>query len=373
VTVPIVRIYDGVSFEPMGEWIGCGSISVAYDEHGPASADISLPRTSTYLQAANVAPHGIGVIVEIDARVLGTDVNSRTISVPDVWLGRVSTIQASSQGATCTVSCSGPAAWLDRLTVARQGRTREPAGAIAKRLVDQYPGSRVSMGGTCYYGPGSDADIGGASFLATLTTLADNRGETFRLTAVPAEARLLLDWLHPLQSEDRTGDLTLVQGQNCEWDCTYSLDQTAADLMAVGESYAAGSSAMVSHVAAPVATYLGRQAALQAELSSSVALAIAEGGDLVIRPDITTRAELELMLAARLRQTMVPPLLLQVTVTDAALWQYLAPGCLVSVDISDPLGVYDGGAVGRVLDRAFDVSPSLACTIGLELWRTADE
>lgn len=370
---PIVRLYDGVSFEPLGEWVGCSSISVAYDEHGPASADIALPRNSTYLQAANICPHGLGVVVEIDARNLGTDVNGRTISIPDVWLGRVSTVQASSQGATATVTCDGPSAWLDGLTVARQGRTREPAGAIARRLVDQYPASRISMGGLCYYGPGSDTDLGGDSLLGTLTALADNRGETFTLTAVPCEARLLLDWLHPLHSEDRSAAVQLIAGTNCEWDATFALAQTASELMAVGESYDAGSSTVASHVAAPTMAHLGRRAALTAELSSAAALATLEGGDLVIRPDIPTRAELALTLAANLRRMLVPPLLLQVTVTDPALWASLAPGVLVGVDIADPLGVYDGGAVGRVLDRAFDLSPSLACNVGLELWRTANE
>lgn len=367
----IIRAYHGVSFEPLGEWTGCTAVSIAYDENGPASADITLPRNSMHLRAKNIAPGGIGVILEIDARDIGADASSRAIGIPDVWLGRASTVSASSQGGTCTVGCVGPSSWLDKMTIARQS-TRESAGAIAKRLLEQYPGGRVSAG-AMYYGPGGDAALGGGSLWSVLSGLANDRGETFTLTAVPGQARLVLNWKHPLQSDDRTGSVTLIEGTNAEWDTTYQLDMTVPELLGVAESFEAGPGAVAASVSAPAGARFGRHSALTAVLSSSAARATIEGGESIIRPDIPTRAELELVLGARLRELLVPSLLLQVTVTDPALWRHLSPGILVGVDVVDPLWVYNGGAVGRVLDRAFDLMPALGCTIGLELWRTADE
>jgi len=370
---PVVRVYHGVSFEPLGEWAGIGSVSIAYDEHGPASADITLPRDSVYLRADAIAPGGMGVVIEIDARDLGTDVNGSAIGVPDVWLGRVQTLPASSRGATCTVALGGPSTWLERITVARQAVSTEPAGSIARRLIEQYPIGRVSPGPVTYRGPGGEMGVGGQSLWSALASMADDRGETFTLTALPGEARLLLDWRHPLQSEDRTASVVLIEGTNIEWDTTFQLDATASDLLGVAESFAAGPSAVAAMVSAPSAARFGRLAALSATLGSSAARAVVEGGEAIIRPDIPTRAELELVLGAALRQLLVPPILLQATVTDPAIWRHLTPGALVTTYIHDPLQLFAGGAVARVLDRAYDVWPTLACTVGLELWKVSDE
>jgi len=372
-TQPVVRIYHGLSFEPLGEWAGIGAVSIAYDEHGPASADITLARNSAYLLADAIAPGGIGVVVEIDARDLGVDIESRAIGIPDVWLGRVQTLPASSRGATCTVALGGPSTWLERITVARQAASTESAGSIARRLVEQYPIGRVSPGPVTYRGPGGEMDVGGQALWSALTSMADDRGETFTLTAVPGEARMLLDWRHPLQSEDRTASVVLIEGSNIEWDTTFQLDTMASDLIGVAESFAAGPGAVAASVSAPASARFGRLAALTAVLGSSAARAVVEGGEAIIRPDIPTRAELELVLAAKLRTMMVPPILLQATVTDPAMWRHLEPGVLVTTYITDPMGLFTGGAVARVLDRAFDVWPTLACTVGLELWRMAGE
>lgn len=369
--VPTIRTYD-YGGAPLGEWYDVTSVSVAFDEHGPATADIILPRGSDHLTLDAIMPGGIGAYIEIDCRDLGSDVDSDTIGIPDVWLGRLSTVTASSQGATCTVSAAGPHAWLDRITVARQARTVEPAGSIATRIVEEHPEGLVTMGPLVYRGPGGDADVGGGDLWGALVALANGRNEGFVLHTVPGDCRLLLNWSHPLGAEDRSGSVTLVEGVNCEWDTSYKLDWTASELLGIAESFEAGPGQVALSMTAPPQARIGKHAALTAALSSSVGRAIVEGGDTIIRPDIPTRAELERTLDAELRQMLVPPVYLQVTITDPSLWASLTGGVLVGCDIDDPLALFSDGAVGRILDRSYDVYPTLAMTASVELWRTAD-
>jgi len=80
-----------------------------------------------------------------------------------------------------------------------------------------------------------------------------------------------------------------------------------------------------------------------------------------------TRAELEAALATELRRYLVPPIVLQVTLTSPALWRAIRAGDLVRTQIDDPLGLF-ADAVGRVLDRSYQVTPPLEARLSLELW-----
>lgn len=364
---PRILVYDGTSTAPLGEWTGLSSVSVAFSDSAPDTAEIVLPRNGTHLLASSIMPSGTGVYVEIDSRDLGTDEYSATVGTPDVWWGRVQQVSASSRGATCSVSCGGPSSWLDGITVAMQRGSTEPAVAIARRILDQYPRARLTLGPIRHEGASIPTDFGGQSLQAVLDALAETRGEEYAIDAVVGECRGIVSWRTPLAARDRTADIVLAEGVNCEWDTAYQLDTATSELAGIASSLIAGQKVVGASVTAPAGPMVGRHAALTAVLASPIARDTVDGTQTVVRPDIPTRDELAYMLDVELRRTLVPPIMLQVTLTDPSLWASIRSGDLVRTQIDDPLGLFTD-AVGRVLDRSYSLTPPLSATMTVELW-----
>ena len=221
--------------------------------------------------------------------------------------------------------------------------------------------------GTVAEGPGAEAELQGMSLADVLASLAADRGEHYYLTALPGRAAFVLDWLTSPDRRDLTDQVALVEGDNCEPDMALSTAPTTADLLGVAASLSAGKEVIASLVAAPGGPVLGRRAALEAEITSVIAQQVLGTARVELRPDLPTRAALELALRARLQAVLAPVVAASCQITDTDLW-HLQPGDLVLTRWpSEPTGLF-ARAIARIRTVTYSVCDPLGMTASLELW-----
>lgn len=358
---PIVRAYDGISAAPLGEITGLGEVEIAFDLTGPAEATVNLPRNSSHLAAAQLFPGGRGVYYEIDARGMG---------VPEVWLGRVLNPQASSRRPTCTLRCGGPDSWLDQETVGGYRRITGAAADIMRAVLESHPTPLRVRSGRLDRGAAAEIQAGGQTVWGLAKSLADDRGESFCLTAVPGQVTFVMDW--HTAPDRRSLDIELREGINCEWDLAYDLNPPLADLIALGDSYGQSRGVTTSATApAPSIPFLGRRAAASAVLAAPISAVVrgVTAGVMVIRPDLLNRAALEAAAEAVLRRHLTPVLAATVEITDRGLWG-IKPGDVVPTRWpSEPTGIWSS-AYGLVRTTSYQLAPSPAMRLSIDLWAT---
>ena len=319
---------------------------------------MALPRTSDDLAADRLMPGGVGAIWQIDARDVG---------VPHVWTGRVTGPQWSPGSAAVTVKLDGIEPELAREPVPATNPRSTSAGALVRDVVTSRTVlPRIEIG-TIAEGSAAEMAVEGMSVADLLQILAADRGEHYYRTALPGCVAVVLDWLTSPVRRDLTDQVALVEGQTCEPDMALSTAPTTAELLGVASSLAAGREAIASSAAAPGGPVLGRKAALEAEITSVIAQQVLGTAAVELRPDLPTRAALELALRSRLQAVLAPVVAASCQITDTDLW-HLQPGNLVLTRWpSEPTGLF-ASAVARIRTVTYSVCDPLGMTASLELW-----
>lgn len=377
--LPIIRTYTGNGASAY--WTGFGAVEIAYDRHGPATAQVTIPRlvagaTNPLLKAGSLFPQGEPVLLEIDARALGTNEASKTVAVPDLWLGRVTDPEAGdSASSDATISAGGPRTDLAEHSlpvhsVAPSG----PAGALAAELIRSYPVDlRVDVG-TVHRGRPITSPHNGATVVEALDSLAESAAEEYTLVPLPGVARWRMDWTDGLAPPDLTGAsggpaVTLVDDglrQNARVELAYGFVRSRNELVVAGGAWAHGGLMVVR--AAASGPVLGRKAALETLIATTAVQRHADGAADAYRPDLTTLPMLEAQTVAALRRQLRPALAFQADILDTGLWRYMRPLNLVLVRLpGEVTGLYTE-AVAQIRTATFAVTPPLGCTISGELW-----
>jgi hypothetical protein len=377
---PVIRVFNGNAALPL---TGYGEVEVAFGQHGPDQARITVPRlvggaVNPLLRAGSLFPQGEGVLVEIDARALGTNEASATVGVPDVWLGRV-TDPDVGDGTTAEVelALNGPMTDLGETTIpVRAAAMSGPAGVIAAELVRSHP---VDVGvdvGTVHRGRYLSSAVDGRTLGDALEGLAADSGEDFMLVALPGLARWRLDWTDALAPTDYTGAaggpaVTIVDDghrQNARVSLTYGFTRSRSDIVVAGAGWDYGGPLAVR--AQTATAVLGRRAALDALVSTSVVQSLGGGNSAGYRPDVATVPMLEAAAAAQLRRMMRPVLPFQAEVLDTGMWPYMRPLALVLVRLADEVTGLYANAIAQIRTATFSVTAPYGCTISGELWST---
>lgn len=358
-----IRAYHGEAAEYIEDWAEYGTVEVTFSAYGPDVARIDVPRTAPFLHHTRSLPGGVGVFLEIDGRDFG---------VPDVWLGRMLAPQFDGDGAAVALSLKGPEEWLSRIGTPLSGATSAPSAAVVASAIQA---SRVQTHLVMDAASGSrwsrvPVDLSGESLWALMTALAEQRGEEFWLA--PRSGRVLCDvaWRHPLDSPDRSGEVTLEHGENCTLSSSaLAVGMPLSEAVGIASSYAEGAEVAAALVKAPPAARLGLRDALTAALSSLTVRRLAGVGtsQAIPAPEITSQAALEAMLEATLRREMVATCAVQVADIDMDLWPHLRPGTLLGAMFPDPFGLFED-AVVRVRTATFALAPTLSASISGELW-----
>ena len=339
-------------------------MDISFDRFGPTSAQITLRRGTADAHHSTLLPGGDGAILEVDARTLG---------VPDVWLGQVESCDetvthAAAEGAF-PVSVAGPFAWLDDIGIHAFPDRATTAGALVSEIVGAHTGPHRLRLGTIHSGAAVPYSAGGQSIGGLLKDLAGITWEYPYLSALPGEARLRLDWLHPLGVPDARGAVTLLPGRNCtEVKLTSKLRRTAAEVVALGQSYVQGVGPASIAMRAPAGVIVGRRAALTMSTYAAVAGQLA-GGPVTIRQDLPALGAIEQEAASQLRRSV--PIMPggSATITDSALFHAMRPNTIVSAVFADGLGLWGRCAVQiRTVTWSLDMDHVRKCSISVDLW-----
>lgn len=355
--MPTVRTYNGVSLEPAGEVYGIESCEISFD-FAPSDAQVSLPRTSSELAASRLMAGGTGAVWEIDARDVGA---------PQIWTGRVMGPQWSPGSAAVTVKLVGPMDDLSQEDVPAIKARMGAAGAVVRELLASRSVGPPIFPGTISLGPGAEITSEGQTLADLMGSLSGDRGESYYLTALPGRVAYILDWCTSPDRRDVTDGLGLVEGETCEPDMALNTSPLSSDIMGVAASMGAGTGLVGSVVAAPMGGVLGRRAALRADVTSALAEQIMGVARVDLRPDLPTRAAMEMALRARLQSTLAPVVAASCEITDTDLW-FLRPGDLVTTRWpTEPTGLFRR-AIARIRTTTYSVMPRLGMTASLELW-----
>lgn len=358
-----IRAYNGESAGYITDWTDFDGVEIAFDEHGPADARVTVPRCSTFLHHSQSAPGGVGAFVEVDATGLG---------VPDLWTGRLLAPQYSGDGPTVSLALKGPQEWLDKLGVPAAAAEVGTSADIVRDALAALPApswvrfdDRASAAGLVV------ADRTDArSMWGLMTDLATSRGETFFLT--PASGvDFLLTWGHPVASRHVAG-VTLAHGVNATMgQSASSFGLTLDELVGVAESYGVGADVVGAIVSRPAGPIVGLRDALAAPVEVAAIRELVGQGKTGAIPAVgeTTAASLEVMLATMLRRASIPQIHAQFTDVACDLWPSMRPGNVVSVAAPDPFGYFES-AYGRITSVTFRVTPPVACNVSVELWAT---
>jgi len=364
----VVRAYHGEAGEYLEDWRGLGTVEITFALHGPDTARIETNRHAAYLHHTRSMPGGVGVFLEIDARSLASGVG-----VPDIWTGRMVTPQFDGDGAAVALPLKGPEEWLSRIGVPLAGTVAAPSARVVRdALLQARAETWVRMGaGSPTRWARIPFDLSGQTYWALMTGLAEQRGEEFVLTPRPRSVLFDLDWRHPLDSPDASGEVTLRHGVNCTLSSSaLNTGLPLQDAVGAALSYGEGAEVAAALVKAPPAARVGVRDALTAALSSLTLRRLAGTGgtsETIPAPEITSQAALEAMLEAILRREMVAVATAQVQDVEPRLWRHLRPGTLVGTALPDPFGLF-AGAVGRIRTATFSVAPVLGCSLSLDLW-----
>lgn len=373
---PVIRTLGGAA----ARVADIGSVEVAFDQRGAATAKVNVPRlvngspNPRLLQPA-LFPDGAGALIEIDGRDLGTNERGNTISVPDAWLGRVTDPEGGDTGTPeATITAAGPGVDLEQenlpaLSVPITGS----GGDIARAIVQNYPNDlRIDIG-EIQRGIPSPATVDGGSVWEFLNSMAEDRGEEFRLTALPGRGRWRLDWFDALAAPDLTGgagpQVVLYDDgvrQNCRITPAYKLTRPRTEVVAAGAGWRNGGQLAVKAGTTSVA--MGRKGALMAAANTTVVQRLAGGQTAFMRPDLSTLPALEAAAAAELRRLMRPVLPVQIEVLDTGLWRYMRPLNVVLVRLPKEMtGLYRRCSV-QIRTATFCLTPPLGCSVSGELW-----
>lgn len=366
--MPTIRTYHGESGEPLEEWTDFGVVEVSFTQAGADSAKIDAPRTAPYLHHRRSMPGGVGAFIEVDGREGG---------VPEVCTGRLLPTQFSGDGETVALNTKGPEEWLSRIGVPIMGRHTAPAAGIVQGAIQACP-VQTWLAPIVQVGSGLAAipyETSGEALWPLMTSLAEERGEEFRLVARPGSVLFDLHWGHPLGAPDATADVVLVHGKNC----TLSSSSVVAglplsELVGVALSFGEGADVAGALVkSAPVSRW-GRSNALTAAMASTSVRRLAGSGaasEALPAPEITSEPALIAMLETTLRREMVATATVQIQDVNPDLWPYLVTGALVSTRLPDPHGLF-AAAVARIRTATFRLAPDLGCSLSLELWHLED-
>lgn len=357
------RLYSNAG-ELVGEIPAVTSASMAWGEHGPETATVTLPKTTDtgalnpWLHHTRLAPGGRAALIEIDARP----------DIPHVFLGKVKTAPDSGEASTVAITAEGPWTWLQRIAVPAETRKRSAAGRIVRDIVASLRGwLRLDLG-TFHEGPGLDVDLNGGSFWDTVTGLEGMTNERLYLTAVPGTCRLVADWYSQLGSRwEGTLGVVLESGVNVTWSTDNNLDPDSEALILVGQSFTAGASNNATVAVPPPGPVVGKRAALGAAFTQAVGAAMG-GGRQALRPDLVSRTAIEAAALADGQRRLTPTVVTTMRVLDLDLRAKLVPGCLVTVKLPDDALGYFRNAVGQVLAVSYNLEPEQTMECTIELW-----
>jgi len=361
-----VRAYHGEAGDYIEDWPGLGVVEITFSQYGPDVAHVEAPRTARYLHHTRSMPGGVGVFVEVDGRGLG---------VPDVWTGRMQTPQFDGESPGIPLPLKGPEEWLSRIGVPLAGTTAAPSADIVRTAIDS---ARVPT--WLRMGTGSPTrwsrvpfDLTGQTFWAIMTALAEQRGEEFWMAPRAGSVLFDVDWRHPLDAPDASGQVTLEHGYNCSLSSSaLNAGLPLQDAVGVALSLGEGAEVAAALVKAPPTARLGLRDALTASLSSLTVRRLAGVGTsgAIPAPEITSQQALEAMLEATLRRELSATATIQVQDVDPALWPWLRPGTLVGTRMPwpvDPTGLFEA-AIARIRTATFSLAPTLGCSLSLDLW-----
>ena len=342
-------------------------MDISFDRFGPTQASITLRRGSADAHHGTLLPGGDGALLEVDARSLG---------VPDVWLGQCESTDedlthAAAEGA-CPVSVAGPWAWLDDIGIADYPVRSAPAGALVAEIIGGHTGPHRLRLGTVHTGAAIEYSASGQSIGGMLKDLAGITWESPLLTALPGQARLQLDWCHPLAVPDARGAVTLLPGRNCtEVKLTTKLRRTAAEVVGVAQSYVQGAGPQTIAMRGPAGAVVGRRAALTMSTFAGVAGPLA-GGPVVLRQDLPALSTIEQAAATELRRHV--PIMPggSATITDSDLFPAMRPSAILSAVFADGLGLWGRCAVQiRTATWTLDRDHVRKCSVAFDLWDQA--
>lgn len=366
-----IRTYDGASGAFIAEWTDVTDCDITFGENGPEQASIGLPKTADdgslnpALDYRRTMPGMRGVLVEVDAR--GLDV-AAGVGVPDVWLGRATSMPRGSDKPVVSVSCQGPHSWLDRETVPARLPFRGVAGRVFRTLIAEHPNALHLIPGDADDGPAVEVTLAGGSLWEAIGSLEEMTLGRAVFTAVPGAAALVADWRDQLAARDDVADrVVLVEGVNCEWDADCDLDAPLDTIAVAGRSFGDATIDGVVTARAPAGPVLGRLAALTAAVSSPVASTLAGQGGAQVRPDLGAASSLYSQADAALRGQLAPPQVASVTVTDESLWLKLRVNKIVETRFNDPLGIF-AHALAEIKQITWGLAPERKCSLGVELW-----
>lgn len=354
----------GVALRDVAEWTG---LDISFDRFGPTQAAITLRRGTGDAHYSVLLPGGDGALVAVDARDLG---------VPDAWLGQAESADetlthAAAEGAL-PVSVAGPWAWLDDLGIHDFPDRHAPAGAIIAEIVGGHAGAHRLRIGTLHTGAPISYSAGGQSVGGLLKDLSGITWEYPLLTALPGDSRLTLDWLHPLSVPDARRAVTLLPGRNCtDVNLTTKLRRTAAEVVAVAQSYVQGTGAQTIAMRGPAGAVVGRRAALAMSTYAAPAGQLA-GGPVVIRQDLPSLSTIEQEAAAALRRSV--PIMPggSATITDATLYPAMRPNAVLSAVFEDGMGLWGRCLVQiRTATWTLDRDHVRKCSVTFDLWDKA--
>jgi len=225
------------------------------------------------------------------------------------------------------------------------------------------------MGTGQFRGAGGVGELSGESVQDLFGSLEEQRGVQIRLEASTVAPIAYVHVDDPGSPIDLTGDVTLREGFNSQWQFAQVLTPSKAEMVTVGRSFNAAGGLVAAGARAPLGAVLGLRNAFSAVLTSAAADDIA-GSNTAMSPSIPTRALAQAAVEARLRRSLAMPLVCTVTIAELDLWKWIRPGVLVSARCTeDPFGDFaSGGAL--INECTFSVTPPYACTCAVQLWST---
>ncbi len=345
-----------------GELTDLETVEISANIRGPESARLAMSRTAIRNQQETIRPGYQGAYVRVDARSLPV-----TTGVPELWFGRAEFAETQTGNAVGTIPCRGPVSWLER---EHAGFGRLSSGTVYGILADvigHHPSDlRLRMGDAQHRGAGAPQELQGQT-IADLMDELEQRGVWIRLRPSSEGAWCWVEVLDPGTPLDLSGEVTLHEGVNSEWDFSQGLAPGADEILAVGQSFMVPGGVMASGARAPSGTVLGRRGAYKAALSVPQQTA-APGGAVDMRPELASPALLEAATVAKLRETLPLPIQCPVQITDTALWSKIVPGILVSARCtSDPFGDF-ATALALIEQCTWSVTPPYALQCSVTLW-----
>lgn len=361
-----VTAFDSFGGQVMGQWAGLASASITFNKNGSETANISVVtrmpdgEANPCLRFGRSAPGNRGALVQIDPRAIG---------YPEVWMGMLNDIPEGNNVPVSGVSAQGPHAWLATESVAGAGEITASTGRIVRALFESTTAPLWVRVGSAHGGPRVSVDMTGGMVWDVLAELEAETLGCARLTAVPGQPLLILDWVDQLAAKfHESGRLVLVEDVNCNWSATANLVPGPDQLLLTGRRLNDHTESNSAVARAPAGNVLGRYAALSAAVTVQSAAGYSGAGGAAMRPDIGGLPQLKSQVAASVRSGLTPVLMCNVEVTDPSLWPLCVAGTLCETRFpSSATGVW-AKAVAEIQQVSIDVLPTQKLTMAIELW-----